>query len=226
MTAQGQAVQRLRIGYRVGDPLQYVSVLDMGRLWERLLRRAGLPLAYSQGFHPHPRMQFATPLPVGYWGEAEWLDIYLRELVRVDQVLGRLAAQCPQGLTVASVEEVPLSGPNLQARMREATYRVLVWSPTGPETVQRAVETLLARERILRTRTRKGRQQEYDLRALLHEVCYESGQPNGEDGWVHTLQMRARCSSQGSGRPEEALEELGLEIEHYRIHRTRLIWEE
>ncbi len=219
------AVQRLRVGYCVSNPLQYVSVLDMGRLWERLLRRAGLPLAYTQGFHPHPRLQFATPLPVGYWGEDEWLDIYLCEALEEELAFGRLAEQCPQGLRIQRVQTVPLDAPNLQARMREAEYRVLVWSTAPPAALQQAVAAFLDREQAPRTRLRKGRPQQYDLRPLILALAYVGAQAHPEDGWVHTLQMRARCGSQGSGRPEEVLEELGLEMAHYRIYRTRLIWE-
>jgi radical SAM-linked protein len=225
MAAGRQAVQRLRVGYRIGDPLQYVSVLDMGRLWERLLRRAGLPLAYTQGFHPHPRMQFAAPLPVGYWGEAETLDIYLREPVDGDEALRTLAGQCPQGLSIESVQAVPLDAPNLQAQMREAEYRVLVWSAAAPQEMQAALEALLARDELPRSRSRKGRVQAYDLRPLIHELTYIGGQPAADGLWEHTLHIRARSSSQGSGRPEEMLEELGVALDHFRIYRTRLIWE-
>ncbi len=220
-----EAVQRLRLTFSVAGPLRYLSVLDMGRLWERLLRRAGLPLAYTQGFHPHPRMQFAAPLPVGYLSEAEWLDIYLREPVTCEGALQALAEQCPQGLTIESAQIVPLDAPNLQAQMREAEYRVLVWSAAAPDAVRAALQALLAREQLPRTRFRKGRQQEYDLRPLLHELTYVGGRATDEGAWEHTLHVRARSGSQGSGRPEEILEELGLEIAHVRIYRTRLIWE-
>jgi radical SAM-linked protein len=73
--------QRLRIIYGIEGALSYASVLDIGRLWERLLHRSGMPLAYTQGFNPHPRMQFAAALAVGYTSSYEVLDLLLSELV-------------------------------------------------------------------------------------------------------------------------------------------------
>jgi radical SAM-linked protein len=225
MAAQ-EAVQRLRVGYRIADPLQYVSVLDMGRLWERLLRRARLPLAYTQGFHPHPRLQFAAPLPVGYLSEAEWLDVYLREAVTLPATRVALDAQCPRGLEITGVETVPLDAPNLQSIVREAEYDVLIWTAAAPEAVRGALETLLARENLPRSRVRKGRPQEYDLRPLIHALSYAGGtRSDGAGTWEHLLRLRARSGSLGSGRPEEVLDELRLAIDHSRICRTRLIWE-
>lgn len=221
----GEAIQRLRIAYRIGDPLQYVSVLDMGRLWERLLRRAGLPLAYTQGFHPHPRLQFAAPLPVGYRSEAEWLDVYLREMIEPAEAVQALSAQCPLGLTILGAEAVPVGAPILQAQMREAEYAVRLWSPADPIAVQDALSALLVAESLPRSRVRKDRLQEYDLRPLIHELAYVSGHQTDGGTWEHALYVRARCGSQGSGRPEELLGELGLEIGHWSICRTRLIWD-
>ncbi len=223
---RGEAVQRLRVGYRISNPLQYVSVLDMGRLWERLLRRAQVPMAYTQGYHPHPRLQFAAPLPVGYLSSAEWLDVYLREAVDPDEILPRMRAQCPRGLEIKSAQTVSLNAPVLQAQMREAEYTVQVWSEAEPTEMQGALEALMEQEQILRTRVRKGRQQEYDLRSRIHALAYIGGQPDSDDGvWEHELHLRMRSGSQGSGRPEELLQELELPIDHYRICRTRLIWE-
>ena len=77
---------RLRITFSKGDTLKYTSHLDLMRIWERSLRRAGAPLAYSSGFNPRPRLQLAAALPLGHTGEAEWLDALLEEPVRVDDL--------------------------------------------------------------------------------------------------------------------------------------------
>jgi len=75
------AIQRVRLGFGSGEPVKYISHLDTMRLWEKALRRAGLPLAYTQGYHPQPRIQFAAPLAVGFTGEHETLDLWLSEHV-------------------------------------------------------------------------------------------------------------------------------------------------
>ena len=95
MTTTEPAASRLRVTYAVDEPLCYTSVLDMGRHWERMVRRARLPLAYSQGFHPHPRLLFAAPLPVGYRATRELLDLYLLHAVEPAEASAALERQSP-----------------------------------------------------------------------------------------------------------------------------------
>ena len=212
--------QRVRVTFGVGGPLIYLSVLDMGRLWERLARRARLPLAYTQGFHPHPRMQFAAALPVGYGSTCELLDLLLAEALTPAAFLAMAAPHCPPGLALLGAEEVPLQAPLPQARMQSAHYQVDVDTPQTPAQLNAALAALLERDTIPRARRRKREQTTaYDLRPLIHSITAEGG----DDGH-HTLHMVLHCGSQGAGRPEEVLAELGLVPS--RICRTRLVWEE
>ncbi len=71
--------QRMRVWFATDDTVKYVGHLDMHRTWERAIRRAGLPLAYTQGFNPQPRLQFAAALPVGFTGRGEVADVFLNE---------------------------------------------------------------------------------------------------------------------------------------------------
>src|SRR5512136_903583 len=77
---------RLRITFSKSGALRYTGHLDLQTTWERIVRRAGLPLAYTQGFHPGPRIQIASALPLGFIGHAEIVDIWLREPVPVNTV--------------------------------------------------------------------------------------------------------------------------------------------
>ncbi|KPK23033.1 MAG: hypothetical protein AMJ70_04475, partial [Dehalococcoidia bacterium SG8_51_3] len=70
-------MQRLRIKYCRGEELKYISHLDIMRLWQRALNRAGISLAYSEGFHPHPKISLAAPLAIGVTSEAELMDVTL-----------------------------------------------------------------------------------------------------------------------------------------------------
>lgn len=217
--------QRLRITYGVQMPLCYASVLDMGRLWERLLRRARIPVAYTQGYHPHPRLQFAMPLPVGYYSLAEHLDVYVAQTLDPAEILAQLTPQCPEGLTIFNVEEVPLDAPSLQALMQEAEYELHFWSPASPEYIQERLTAFMAQPTIPRERARKGRTQRYDLRALVLSLSYKGSVEGTPLGREHLVTVRMPCDAQRSGRPEEILQELGVDILHYRIWRTRLIWQ-
>ncbi|MHB1319303.1 MAG: TIGR03936 family radical SAM-associated protein [Anaerolineae bacterium] len=222
------AVSRLRITYAVDEPLCYTSVLDMGRHWERMVRRARLPLAYTQGYHPHPRLLFAAPLPVGYRATQELLDLYVLHAVESTEASAALELQSPRGLEIGAVESVDLSGPVLQSIVLEAEYAVELWSPASPADVQRSLAAFMERAEVVRQRERKGRQQTYDLRALFSEAGYvdDRSEPAQTGNNRHVLHIRARCGSSGSGRPEELIEELGIPSVHVRITRTRLIWQE
>ncbi len=81
-----QRVQRLYLTYACDDAVKYISHLDLMRVWERVLRRAGVPVVYSEGFSPHPRIAMAAPLAVGVSSEAERIDIVLHTRVRIDEV--------------------------------------------------------------------------------------------------------------------------------------------
>ncbi|HHX66093.1 MAG TPA: DUF2344 domain-containing protein [Chloroflexi bacterium] len=214
-------VQRLRITFAVDDPLSYISVLDMGRLWERLLRRARVPIAYSQGFNPHPRMQFATALPVGYQSDCEVIDLLLAEALSPDDLAVMVTPQCPPGLSILDVREVPVRAAAPQSTMQEAHYHVRVCGASEAAEFKTALNRLMARDTIIRQRRKKGKLVDYDLRPLILDVRYLSDHND-----CHELSMVLRCGSQGAGRPEEILDELGLDVARYTIRRTRLVWEE
>ena len=215
-----QPVARLRVSFGVNGALSYVSVLDLGRVWERLLRRAQIPVAHTQGYHPHPRMQFASALPVGYSSSCEMVDLFLTKDVVVDQALGQIRSQSPASLEVLEAEPVAVQGPALQGLMREATYAVSLWSACSSEGVTRAIDGLLGRTEIPRTRTKKGAEATYDMRPLVLDIRYE-----GLAGSRHDLTVRVLCGSSGAGRPDEMIDELELRVERFSIRRTRLIWE-
>ncbi len=127
-------VQRLRLVFRKGAPLRYIGHLDLARLWERACRRAQLPLAYTLGFTPHPRLTFASPLSLGATSDGELLDMYLREAMHPDELVARVTQQLPAGCSVVSATELPLAGPASSALTRWAEYRVEASAlPTGEE---------------------------------------------------------------------------------------------
>jgi len=219
VTMRSESVQRLRVTFGVDGPLCYISVLDMGRLWERLLRRAGVPLAYTQGFNPHPRLQFASALPVGYSSECELLDLWLAERMEPAEFAARASDQAPQGLTILQIVEVLLRAPAPQALVLAAHYQVRLWAEAPRVEVERALGQLLAQPSLVRQRQKKGHLADYDLRPLIQEIRYNSSK---ED--CHELHMILRAGAEGSGRPEEILDALGLQGMQYTIRRVRLIW--
>jgi radical SAM-linked protein len=213
-------VQRLRLRFSKGERLKYISHLDLARTWERAFRRAGLPVAYSQGYNPRPRYQLAAALPVGVTGRSEYLDLWLTDALEPGDLQARLQPCLPPGLEVLHVEVTDLRGPALQSQTRAAEYRAVVRNQEPTEAVASRVGSLLDARSLLRQRQHKGKLQTYDLRPLIQAVTVESG-PEGE----HRLAMRLQLSPQGAGRPDEVLEALGLTLDHHSIERTNLCFE-
>jgi radical SAM-linked protein len=220
MTEEQGPMQRLRVHYARGEQLKYISHLDLARAWERAFRRAGLPLAYSQGFNPRPRFQIAAALPVGVIGRAELMDLWLAEPLGDAEAAARLRATLPGGLEVLAVEEVELRAPSLQSQMLAAGYRATVRCPEPAEAIRLRIEGLLAVPTLLRQRQHKGKQQTYDLRPLIQHLALEAGGA-GEQ----VLVMRLQASQQGAGRPDEVLDVLGLSPAPHTIERTNLYFE-
>ena len=213
-------VQRLRVTFARGEEVKYITHLDLMRFWERALRRAGIPLAYSEGFSPSPRLALAAPLPVGVTSSGELMDVYLAKRVTPQHFVKAVGGQVPPGIAVLEVREVGLGLPSLQSQVRWAEYQVDAPTDRSAEDVRRAVEELLAARSIPWQHQREREVRRYDLRPLVQDVGVEAV----EDGRC-TLSMRLRADSQGSGRAEQVVAALGVQAPT-RIHRRRLILEE
>jgi len=209
-------VQRLRVTFGRGEEMKYITHLDLMRFWERALRRAEVPIAYSEGFSPHAQISLAAPLPVGTTSASELMDVFLQERIPPKTLIQKLAPTLPAGASVLAVEEVGLGLPALQASVRFAEYEVDVEPPEGVD-VERAVEDLLRAESIAWQHKREEEVRSYDLRPLVDEVRVVRNDAEGV-----RLRMRLRSDSTGSGRPEQVAAALGLGTPR-RIHRTKLV---
>ncbi|MFH1381562.1 MAG: TIGR03936 family radical SAM-associated protein [Chloroflexota bacterium] len=213
-------MQRLRIKFSRGEEIKFISHLDMMRLWERALRRAQIPLDYSLGFSPHPRISLAAPLAVGMTSEAELMDIVVAKWVSLHRLTATVSPQLPAGLKIIDVYQLPLEMPSLQSQIRYAEYKVEVVSGKEPVEMESAISNLLAVEHLSWHHQRDTGQRNYDLRALIDDLWVIE---NHDSACV--VGMRLRCSAQGSGRPEQVVLALGVTRHPDSIHRTRLILE-
>ncbi|MBI1880575.1 MAG: DUF2344 domain-containing protein [Chloroflexi bacterium] len=212
---------RLRLIFAKKKQIKYIGHLDLALAWERALRRAQIPLAYSKGFNPQPKIQVASSLPVGTSGSAEIMDIVITQPVEPGDALDRIRPALPGGIELHFVETVPLKAPTLQHLLRQAEYRVTVETDLSADELTRRIEALLAADKLMQTRQRKKRTEEIDLRPWLHELALESV-AEGEA----TLRMRLTAGQFGNLRPEEVLKALGLGDNWAEVDRTRLIFDE
>lgn len=206
---------RLRITFSKSGPLTYTSHLDLVRVWERSLRRAGVALAYSGGFNPRPRLQLAAALPLGHTGEAELVDVWLEQPTSLEDLTQALSPLLPKGLSVSQVRQVELQEPPLQTRVVSAEYRVTVeWPAESAEQVEARIARLLAAKEL--PQERRGKR--YDLRPLIERLWLEDA-----DGSNVVLGMQLAARAGATARPEAVLDALGMDSSFTQFHRQRLI---
>jgi radical SAM-linked protein len=205
---------RIQITFSKQGALRYTGHLDLHKLWERAARRAELPLAYSQGFHPQPKMNIAAALPLGFSSRCEVLDMKLERDIPLDGLSDTLQATLPSGIRVLSITQVDDRAPALQTQVVSAEYEVRLTEPVDGSEMKRKVDSVMESESIIRTRRGK----EYDLRPLIESLTSVSS----PEGRGEKIIMKLSAKEGATGRPEEVLDVLGIAFEGTRIERTRL----
>jgi radical SAM-linked protein len=186
---------KVRIRFRKAGDLRLISHHDLMRCFERMLRRATLPFASSEGFNPRPRLVFALSLALGLVGGDEVAELELTEDLSPEEVHSRLTAQAPPGLEVLSVRRLDARA---SGQPRLVTYRVAVPADRREGLTDRTVSLLaLAECWVERTRPHARR---FDLRPYLADVRV----------LPDAVEMDVRVTPNGTARPEEVLALLGL----------------
>ncbi len=198
---------RYRITFTKTEAMRFTSHLDTYRTWERTIRRARLPLVYSQGFNPQPKIQLAAALPLGFISSCELADVYLEEDLTAEAVLAALRGAAPPGLGMAAAQRADLREPALQTVVQAADYAVRL--PAPPADLDVRVSTLLAQTSLPRTR----RDKRYDLRPLIFELT----RPTAD-----MLAVRVSARETANGRPDEVVSALGLDPLSAHYHRLKL----
>jgi radical SAM-linked protein len=211
-------MQRLRITFTKGEEVKYLSHLDLMRLWERALRRADVPLAYSHGYNPHPRISIAAPLPIGVTSAGELMDVWLHRRASPYSFTKKVNAQLPSGIDIVGAVQMALSLPSLQSQIRKAEYHVCLMSDKKKSDIEEALSAFLARREFHWQHKREGEVRRYDLRALVDKLwvveCHNS---------KYIIGMLLRTDNSGTGRAEQLSLALGFADPPESIHRTKLV---
>jgi radical SAM-linked protein len=211
-------MQRLRIRFSRGEEIKYISHLDLMRLWQRALNRAGIALAYSEGFSPHPRMSLALPLALGVTSEAELMDIVLDKFISPHAFTATVDRQLPRGVAIGGVFNIPLKLPSLQSQVRQVEYTVAIPTDKKKGEIASDINSLLEKDNLPWEHQRDTGPHKYDLRALIDDLWLI----DWREGFCN-IGMLLRCDSTGSGRPEQVAIALGFEKYPESIHRKKLI---
>lgn len=204
----------MRVIFSKTGRARYISHLDLNRTMTRAVRRAGLPIWYTEGFNRHPYITFASPLSLGYEGERETMDIRLQEIMPLDELTARLDAVMPEGLRViGAAEAIKKAGDVDRAR-----YRLQLSCQAS------AVADLLAADTVpVEKRTKKKTMKTIDIQpALAQSNAVVSALENG-----CCLELTLPCNSVDTVNPSliiTALEtQMGQETIAYRIRRLAVL---
>lgn len=216
---------RYRLEICKGEEVRFISHLDFMKAFERALRRAKIPVAFSEGFNPHPKIAFASALPVGVTSACELVDLELQEELPAAEVKQRLEKALPPGIKVNAVNRCHDKQPALMAVINRSEYLVRVQAIPGAvihyQLLQEAIKSFLGKDAlVVEKKTKKGLR-ERDIRKGVYSLR----------GWLEgndiMLEMVLQTGTEGNVRPEDVLSgliSLGLPLDKdfARVHRTRL----
>jgi radical SAM-linked protein len=200
---------RLRVRFSEQGKIRFVSHRDVARIWERALRRVELPVVYSGGFSPRPRLHFGLALSVGHESHAEYVDIDVvapLDEAEVAALPARLSAVVPSGITcTASGIVEPTDKRSLQDSVTSSTWLIGV-EGAAPTAAEDAVAALLAAPTLVTTRERKGREVSDDIRPYVRSLHVDADASDRQRG----IALRAEIGTQPRAlRPAELIAALG-----------------
>ena len=194
--------------------LRFISHLDLQRFFQRAVNRTGLPIAWSQGFNPHPVMSFGSALALGWTSEYEVIDIKLAAPMGRGRVEAAVRAALPEDLPVLEVRMIDDKHPAPMALVRMSDYRITL---NGGEAVLSQVDAFLNRDSVMAVRKTKSGEREVDIRPLCVELR------KTDDG----LFCRLMLTEKDTLKPNLLLRALsdmaGVEPPEARIHRLALL---
>ena len=164
---------RVRLCYEKTGDARFIGHLELATLFFRAARRAGLPVAFSQGHHPLPRFAFGPALPVGLESDGEFLDIDLTAPLSADEVERRLDAEMPEGIHIYAATGLPLRGPSIESELVGFRYRIDIGSPSslGPvEDIERRITAFLAADDFPLRKHNRGGDRIINARPFISEL--------------------------------------------------------
>lgn len=203
---------RLVFSFAREQSLAFISHLDLVRLFLRALSRSNLPLAYSQGFNPHPRFALALPLPLGVTASGEYGEVSMTETIAPNLFVEKLSAQLPGGLRIKSAKEAKSGLPALASLVCAACYRAQPLPGSvdnlGEDSLDKALAELMQREEVVMERTTKKKK---TVRVNVRPFILKAGIKEDEKAKI-ALEMLLKAGSSGGVSPFFVLGQLEAKL--------------
>lgn len=218
----------IRVQFSRGREVMYISHLDLMRTFERAMRRANLPLSYSEGFNPHPHMVFGLPLPVGVTSEAEYADFTFDREIDPSELQERLNHSLPEGIKIIRAA-VKTSKSNIMASIISASYHIEVFASEGLAIIdiESKIREYLRQEKILINKATKSGMKLTDIKPLVRNISFigTSSRSDGK-GISYAFDADLSAGSAANLRPELLISSLagfaGIMPDYCSIHRKAL----
>lgn len=211
---------KLRIRFGKEGIVKFIGHLDMQRYFQKAFRRANVDIKYSQGYHPHPYLSFASPLGVGLESSGEYLDIEVNSCGDLEEMRAALNEQMAEGITVYSIHALSDSAKNSMSIIAAADYEVRFredMAHCDADALKQAVENFAALEEIRVVKKTKKSEREIDIRPLIYAI------EATEEG---SIRMQVGAGSVSNLKPELVVQTLcekeGLSCDSYAWLITRL----
>jgi radical SAM-linked protein len=212
----------VRIAFTKHGKVRFVSHRDVARAFERAFRIEALPLSFTQGFSPRPKVSFGLALSVGHESDAEYLDLELATPIPLEPLPGRLTRALPEGIDVVAVQALADRAPALQEAVAAVEWEIEVCATgagvdDGPTAIGRRVDALLTATELPVSRQRKGKTTTDDIRPAIRRIDLLGPGSTGTGTLIGT-ELATRPTSL---RPAELVAALGPELHEGRVRRIR-----
>ena len=206
---------KIRLKYEKGDEIKYISHLDMLKLFERASRRCELPIAYTEGFNPRPRLVFGNPLPVGVTSESEFVDIYLTEDMKPEELRDKLNEVMPKGARIIEGRVLGDREDNIMKSVTKSEYVVKVM--IEDEDAKKIISVYNSNVPLKIIKRSKSGNKETDVRPMIHHL-----EIDGDE-----LLIITDAGNTSNLRPDLAIEALkehaNVNVTIKSVHRSKLL---
>lgn len=209
---------KVRIKFAKKGTMKFIGHLDIMRYFQKAIRRAGIDIAYSEGFSPHQIMSFAAPLGVGLESNGEYFDVELNSAESSEAVLNALQQQMVDGMNILEVKELPEKAGNAMASVAAAGYTVYFRAGYEPDfDYINEINSFISQNQIIVTKQTKKSEMELDIRPLIYKM-----QPTSDQKGIYML---VDASSSGNIKPGLVMEAFcaqhGFQLQDFSLCITR-----
>ncbi len=201
------AVRRIRLTYSKLEEARLLGHLELASVFSRAVRRAGIPVRYSAGFHPAPRIIFSPPIPLGMESMEEFADIEIEGYISCEEMKDRLNLELPKGIKITEAGDIEMGLPAVTSAVTKADYEIQDVKSQKPE-LRSVLQSFMEKDKFLFRKERTGR--EYDIRPLIERLDAEGNK----------IEMTIKAGKEGGIKPGELLQTLlGLNDEETKLLR-------